>query len=29
MSAEEIAHTLAAMDQMKALDLTDEERTAW
>jgi hypothetical protein len=29
LSPEEIARTLAAMDRMEALDMTDEERAAW
>ena len=29
MSAEEIAQTLAAMDLVEPLEITDAERTAW
>ena len=29
MSAEEIARTLAAMDQVEPLEITDTERAAW
>lgn len=29
MSPEEVARTLAAMDQMEPFDMTDAERTAW
>jgi len=29
MSPEEIAHTLAAMDQVEPLEITDAERASW
>jgi hypothetical protein len=29
MTPEEIAHTLAAMDKIEPLNLTDDERAAW
>jgi hypothetical protein len=29
MSAEEVAKTLAAMEHIEVLDLTDDERAAW